>query len=168
MSLSMHQSSITVFARALGNLRHVLQQGEAWAKSHNVSDAVLLQTRLIPDMFPLVKQVQIACDTAARSAARLANVEAKPFPDNEATLADLYARIDGTIAYIEGFKPAQVDGAETRTITLPRRSGNVELTGEAYLHNYVLPNFFFHCTTAYALLRQAGTQIGKNDFLGKL
>ena len=168
MSLSMQASSTAVFARALANLKHVLERGEAWAKEHNVSDGVLLGTRLIPDMFPLLKQVQIACDTAARSAARLANVEPKPFPDEEATLADVQARLDATIAYVESFTAGQLEGAEARTISVPRRSGKIELNGSDYLYHYALPNFFFHCTTAYALLRAAGVQIGKNDFLGQL
>ena len=168
MSLSMHQASVPVFARALANLRHVLQQGEAHAKTKNISDAVLLQTRLIPDMFPLVKQVQIACDMAARGAARLAGAEPKSFADNEATLAEVVARIDAAIAYVESFQPAQIDGSETRSVTFPSRGGEMRFTGQAYLFDYVLPNLFFHCTTAYNILREAGAGIGKADFLGKV
>ncbi len=170
MTLSMYQASIPVFVRALGNLRHVLQRGEAHAKAKNVSDAVLLQTRLIPDMLPLVKQVQIACDMAARGAARLAGVEPKSFEDNETTLAEVYARIDAAIAYVQGFQPAQIDGSETRGVAFPSRnspSGEQRFEGQAYLLTYVLPNLFFHCTTAYAILREAGAELGKTDFLGK-
>ncbi|WP_285518363.1 DUF1993 domain-containing protein, partial [Thermolongibacillus altinsuensis] len=114
MSLSMYQASVPVFVRALGNLRHVFQKGEAHAKSKNVTDEVLLQTRLIPDMLPLVKQMQIACDMAARGAARLAGAEPKSFEDNETTLAQVYARIDAAIEYVKSFKPEQIDGSEAR------------------------------------------------------
>lgn len=170
MSLSMHQASVPVFVRALGNLRHVLQQGEAHAKAKNVSDAVLLQTRLIPDMLPLVKQVQIACDMACRGSARLAGAEPKSFEDTEATLAELYVRIDNAVAYVQGFQPAQIDGSETRAVVFPTRNsptGELRFEGRAYLFEYVLPNLFFHCTTAYNILREAGTDIGKKDFIGE-
>lgn len=170
MSLSMYQASVPVFVRALGNLRHVLQQGEAHAKTKNVSDAVLLQTRLIPDMLPLVKQVQIACDMACRGSARLAGADPKSFEDNETTLAQLYARIDSAIAYVQSFQSAQIDGSETRTVTFPSRNsptGELRFTGQAYLFDYVLPNLFFHCTTAYVILREAGAGLGKGDFLGE-
>ena len=166
----MYQASVPVFVRALANLRHVLQQGEAHAKAKNVSDAVLLQTRLIPDMLPLVKQVQIACDMACRGCARLAGVEPKSFPDNEATLAEVYARIDSATAYVQGFQPAQIDGSEARSVVFPSRNsptGEQRFEGQAYLLDYVLPNLFFHCTTAYAILREAGAGLGKADFLGK-
>lgn len=169
MSLSMYQASVPVFVRALANLRHVLQKGEEHAKAKNVSDAVLLQTRLIPDMFPLLKQVQIACDMAARGAARLAGAEPKSFPDTEATLAEVYARIDAAIAYLEGFDAALFDGAEGRTIAYPHgRSGELRMQGLDYLQHYTLPNIYFHCTTAYNILREAGAPIGKADFLGKV
>jgi len=170
MSLSMYQASVPVFVRALANLRHVLQKGEAHAKAKNVGDAVLLQTRLIPDMLPLVKQVQIACDMASRGSARLAGVEPKSFEDSETTLAQLYARIDNAIAYVQGFQSAQIDGSETRAVAFPSRnspSGELRFEGQAYLFDYVLPNLFFHCTTAYAILREAGAELGKADFLGK-
>lgn len=171
MSLSMYQASVPVFVRALTNLRHVFQKGEAHAKSKNVTDEVLLQTRLVPDMLPLVKQVQIACDMAARGAARLAGAEPKSFEDNETTLAQCYARIDAAIAYIESFQPAQLAGSETRAIAFPSRgsaTGELRFEGLAYLQQYVLPNVYFHCTTAYAILREAGATLGKADFLGKV
>jgi hypothetical protein len=168
MSLSMYQASVPVFIRALANLRHVLQKGEEHAKAKNVSDAVLLQTRLIPDMFPLVKQVQIACDMAARGAARLAGVEPRSFPDTETTLAEVYARIDAAIAYLEGFQGAQFDGSEARTIAYPHGRGELRMQGLDYLQHYTLPNIYFHCTTAYNILREAGAPIGKADFLGKV
>jgi hypothetical protein len=166
MSLSMYQASVPVFVRALGNLRHVFQKGEAHAKSKNVSDEVLLQTRLIPDMLPLVKQVQIACDMATRGAARLAGAEPKSFEDNETTLAQVYARIDAAIAYIESFKPEQIDGSETRAIHLKMRNGEMDFSGQDYLLGFVTPNLYFHCTTAYDLFRAMGVEIGKSDFIG--
>lgn len=168
MSLSMYQASIPAFIRALANLRQVLQKGEEHAKAKNVSDAVLLQTRLIPDMFPLIKQVQIACDMAARGAARLAGVEPQSFPDTETTLAEAYARIDAAIACLEGFQSAQFDGSAERIVAYPHGRGELRMSGLDYLQHYTLPNIYFHCTTAYNILREAGAPIGKTDFLGKV
>ena len=167
MTLSMYQAAVPVFIRALGNLKHVLQKGAEHAKAKNVTDEVLLQTRLIPDMLPLVKQVQIAADMATRGSARLAGVEPKSFEDNETTLEQLYSRIDSAIEYIKTFKPEQIDGSEARTIVLKMRSGEMTFEGQAYLLYFVIPNVFFHCTTAYNILREAGTEIGKNDFIGQ-
>ena len=167
MTLSMYQASVPVFIRALGNLKHVLQKGAEHAKAKNVADEVLLQTRLVPDMLPLVKQVQIAADMACRGAARLAGVEPMSFEDNETTLEQLYSRIDNAIEYIKTFKPEQIDGSESRTIVLKMRSGEMTFEGQAYLLHFVIPNVFFHCTTAYNILREAGTEIGKNDFIGQ-
>ncbi|HJW05592.1 MAG TPA: DUF1993 domain-containing protein [Rhodanobacter sp.] len=166
MTLSMYQVAVPVFVRALGNLAHVLKKGEQHAKSKNVSDDVLLQTRLIPDMLPLIKQIQIACDMATRGAARLAGVEPQSFEDNETTLAQAYDRIERSVAYVKSFTPAQFDGSETRAIHLKMRNGELNFEGQAYLLHFVIPNLFFHCTTAYDILRQAGTDIGKTDFIG--
>jgi uncharacterized protein len=167
MTLSMYQASVPVFVRALGNLADVLKKGEAHAKSKNVTDEVLLQTRLIPDMLPLVKQVQIAADIACRGAARLAGAEPMSFEDNETTLEQIYSRIDRAIEYIKTFKPEQIDGSEARTVVMKTRTGEVTFEGQAYLLGFVLPNVFFHCTTAYNILRVAGTEIGKTDFIGQ-
>lgn len=166
MTLSMYQASVPVFVRALNNLAHVLNKGAEHARSKHVSDEVLLQTRLIPDMLPLIKQVQIACDMATRGVARLAGVEPQAFEDNETTLEQAHARIAHAIEYMEGFRPAQIDGSETRAILLKLRSGELNFEGQAYLLEFVLPNLFFHCTTAYNILREAGTDIGKIDFIG--
>lgn len=166
MTLSMYQASVPVFVRALGNLAHVLKKGEQHAKSKNVSDEVLLQTRLIPDMLPLIKQIQIACDMAARGTARLAGAEPQSFEDNETTLEQAYSRIERSIEYIKGFRPEQIDGSETRAIHLKMRNGEMHFEGQAYLLHFTIPNLFFHCTTAYDILRQAGTDIGKTDFIG--
>ncbi|GGY28838.1 hypothetical protein GCM10008098_22580 [Rhodanobacter panaciterrae] len=167
MTLSMYQASVPVFIRALGNLKHVLQKGAEHAKAKSVADEVLLQTRLIPDMLPLVKQVQIAADMATRGSARLAGVEPKSFEDNETTLEQVYARIDSAIEYIKTFKPEQIDGSEGRSIVLKMRTGEMTFEGQAYLLGFVIPNVFFHCTTAYNILREAGTEIGKMDFIGQ-
>jgi hypothetical protein len=166
MAISMYQVSIPVFEHALSNLSKVLEKGEAYAKSKNVDADRLLQQRLIFDMFPLIKQVQVACDTAARSAARLAGVEAKPFPDTETTLTQVRERIAATIAYLKTFKAAQIDGSEARTIEFKMGPHPVNFTGLDYLFKYALPNFMFHCVTAYDILRTAGTPIGKRDYLG--
>ena len=168
MSLSMYQASVPVFVRALTNLRHVLQKGEAHAKAKGVTDAVLLQTRLIPDMLPLVKQVQIACDMACRGSARLAGEEPKSFEDNEATMAEVVDRIDRAIAYAQSFKAAQIDGSEARTIHLKMRNGEVNMDGQSYLLQFIQPNLYFHCATAYNLFRGMGVEIGKNDFIGDI
>jgi hypothetical protein len=163
----MYQAAVPVFVRALGNLAHVLKKGEEHAKAKNVTDEVLLQTRLIPDMLPLVKQVQIACDMATRGTARLAGVEPMSFEDNEATLEQIYSRIDRALEYIKTFKPEQIDGSEARAIVLKMRTGEMTFEGQAYLLGFVIPNVFFHCTTAYNILREAGTEIGKMDFIGQ-
>ncbi|WEN15938.1 DUF1993 domain-containing protein [Rhodanobacter sp. AS-Z3] len=167
MTLSMHQASAPVFVRALSNLAHVLKKGEEHAAAKNVSDEVLLQTRLIPDMLPLIKQIQIACDMATRGSARLAGVEPQAFEDNETTLAQAYSRIERSIDYVKSFTADQIDGSETRAIHLKMRSGELNFDGQTYLLTFLIPNLFFHCTTAYNILREAGTSIGKSDFIGE-
>ena len=166
MTISMYQASVPVFVRALTNLSDVLKKGEVHAKDKDANPDGLLQQRLIFDMLPLIKQIQIACDTAARGAARLAGVEPQAFPDNETTLAQAQDRIARAIAYLKSFKPEQIDGSENRKVVMKTRHGDVDFVGLAYLTEYSLPNLFFHCTTAYDILRVAGTPIGKKDFLG--
>ncbi|TAL86092.1 MAG: DUF1993 domain-containing protein [Rhodanobacter sp.] len=168
MTLSMYQAAVPVFVRTLENLAAVLKKGGVHAKAKGVTDEVLLQTRLIPDMLPLVKQVQIATDMATRGAARLAGVEPKQVEDSETTLEQLHARIEHAISYVQSFKPEQIDGSETRAIHLKRRSGELNLEGQAYLLQFTLPNLFFHCTTTYNILREAGADIGKSDFIGQM
>lgn len=167
MSLSMYQASVPVFVRALTNLHHVLKLGEKHAVDKGVEGSVLLQTRLIPDMLPLVRQVQIATDMAKNGTARLAGVDPLKFEDNETSFEELYSRIERALDYIKSFKPEQVDGSETRAIQLKTRNGELHFEGQAYLLHYAIPNLFFHCTTAYNILREAGTNIGKQDFIGK-
>ncbi len=166
MAITMYDVSIPVFKRALNNLSAILKKGQAHAQAKGVEPDALLQQRLIFDMLPLVKQIQIACDTAALSAARLADVAPTAFPDTETTLEQAQDRIARTITYLDSFTPEQINPAEGRDISRPTRTGTVQYKGLAYLSDYALPNFFFHCTTAYALLRVAGTPIGKRDFLG--
>jgi hypothetical protein len=163
----MYQASVPLFLRALTNLNHVLKLGEKHAKDKGVEGSVMLQTRLIPDMLPLVKQVQIATDMAKNGTARLAGVDPLKFEDNETSFEELYSRIERAIEYIKSFRPEQIDGSETRAITLKTRNGEQHFEGEAYLLHFVIPNVFFHCTTAYNILRVAGTNIGKQDFIGK-
>ena len=169
MPLSLFQVSVPVFLRVLRNLRHVLEQGEAHAADKGIAPDVLLQSRLFPDMLPLLRQVQIATDMAKNGAARLAAVEPLAFPDEEATFAELYARIDRALEDLESFRPEQFEGGESRPITLTTRTqGELHFDGQGYLLNFVLPNLFFHATTTYALLREAGVPLGKTDFVGAL
>ena len=166
MSLSMYQASVPVFTRALSNLKGVLQKGEAFAAEKGFSPDVLAQTRLIADMLPLSRQVQIACDMVKNGSFRLAGLEAPAFDDDETTLAQLIDRIDRTLAVIRDLRADQIDGSETRAIHLKMRTGELHFEGQSYLLDFVLPNLFFHSTTTYAILREAGVPIGKMDFIG--
>ena len=167
MALSMHQASVPTLTRVLTNLVAVLEKGAAHAEARKIDPAVLVSSRLYPDMFPLVKQVQIASDVSKIGTARLAQVEPPKYEDNEATFADLVERLRKTIAYLETLKPEQVDGSEARTITWTTQGGTTHsLPGAQYLFNRVLPNVFFHVTTAYNILRHNGVELGKRDFLG--
>ncbi|MGA9852045.1 MAG: DUF1993 domain-containing protein [Gammaproteobacteria bacterium] len=166
MSLSMYQASVPVFIRMLTNLSAILKKAEAHAETKKIDPAVFASARLAPDMFPLVRQIQIATDTVKGCAARLAGVEPPKYEDNEQTFAELYARLDKTIAYLKSVKPAQIDGSEERRIELKVRDKTLTLKGQDYLFERVYPNFFFHVTTAYAILRHNGVEIGKGDFLG--
>lgn len=166
MSISMHQMLVPVANRALGNLAANLKKGEAFTQAKNVPGENLLHTRLIFDMLPLTKQVQIATDTVTRAAERLAGVEHKTFDDNETSFAELAARLERAISYLKSFKPEQFDGSDTRDIHVAMRSGDLDFKGLKYLQYFVLPNMYFHCATAYAILRQSGVELGKRDFLG--
>ena len=168
MAISMYQASVPVFVKTLGNLSAILDKGAAFAIARKVDPAVLLGYRLAPDMLKLTQQVQIAADHAKRATARLAGVEAPVYEDNEASFADLKARIDKTIAFINTLKPGQVDGSEARDITLKVGGNSKTLSGQAYLLHNALPNFFFHVTTAYAILRHCGVDVGKKDFIGQI
>jgi hypothetical protein len=162
----MHSASVPIFVRMLTNVGVWFDKAEAHAAAKKFESSVYLGARLAPDMLPLTKQVQIACDTVKFCVARLAGVEAPKFEDNETTLAQLRERIDATIAYAKSIPAAQIDGSEERDISMPRRDGTIVMKGEAYLKHFALPNFFFHLTTTYALLRHSGVDVGKMDFLG--
>ena len=166
MQISMYRASAPVLVRALRNLDAVLRKGEAHAAERKIDPSVLLGYRLAPDMFPLTRQVQIATDMAKGCVARLAGVEVPAYADDETTFAQLLERIDRTIAFIEGVPATQVDGSEGRTITLKMRTGERTFQGLPYLFDFVLPNVYFHSTTAYAILRHCGVALGKQDFLG--
>lgn len=166
MTLSMYQAAVPVTARALQNLSAVLGKGAEHAKAKSISDETLLQTRLIADMLPLVKQIQIATDMAKNGMARLAGVEPLKFEDDETTVEQLQARVARAIEYIQSFTAEQIDGSEARPIQMKTRTGELNFTGQDYLLNFVLPNLFFHSTAAYAILRETGAEIGKWDFLG--
>jgi hypothetical protein len=166
MSITMSSASVPVFVRMLTNMNAWLDKADSHAAAKKFDPSVYLSTRLAPDMLNFTKQIQIACDTAKFCVARLAGVEAPKFDDAESSLAELRARIEATIAYLKSVPAAQIDGSEDRDITIPRRDGSMLMKGEAYLKHYALPNFFFHVTTAYALLRHNGVEVGKPDYLG--
>ena len=166
MSLSMYQASVPVFIRALTNLSAILKKGEAYAQAKKIEPSVLVNARLFPDMFALVRQVQIASDTVKGCAARLAGQEPPSYPDNEQTFAELHARLDKTLAFLKTLKPAQIDGSEERAIELKMRDRTVHTKGREYLLERALPNLFFHITTAYDILRHNGVEVGKRDYLG--
>jgi hypothetical protein len=167
MAFGMYAASVPVYQRQLGALSKLLEKGAAWAAAKKVDEAVVMGTRMIPDMLPFSRQVQIACRFAEESTARLAGAEVPKAPENaEKNLADLRARIAAVLAHLKGFKPEQIDGSEGREITLTIGGNPMKFTGEQYLTFLALPNFYFHCTTTYAMLRQAGVEIGKRDFLG--
>ena len=168
MSLSMHTASVPVFVRILGNLLVWLDKAEAHAKERNFDPSLYLAARLAPDMLPFTKQIQIACDSAKFGVARLAGVEAPKFDDDEASLAELRERVRKTLAFVQSVPAARIDGSEARDVSVPRRDGPLTMRGDQYLLNYVMPNFYFHVTASYALLRHSGVALGKNDFLGAL
>lgn len=168
MSLDMYAASVPVFQRQLKALGNVLDKSVPYAAARKIPEGVLLQTRLFPDMFPLVRQVQIAADFAKNATALLAGVTPPKIDDNEASLADCRARVDRTLAYVAEFKRDQIDGSEGREITLKLGGNSMTFKGEAYLLHFAMPNFYFHCTTAYAILRHVGLEVGKRDFIGTL
>jgi hypothetical protein len=166
MSLSMYQASTPMFVRQLTALSAILKTAAAFAEARKIDPSVLLNARLAPDQFPLVRQVQIATDGAKGGIARLAGLEPPVYPDDETTFDQLQARIANTIAFLQSVPADQVDGSEARPIHLKMRAGELNFTGQDFLLHFVIPNFFFHVTTAYAILRHNGVEIGKRDFLG--
>ena len=166
MQMSMYQASLPVFIHMLRNLREILGKGAAYAEEKGIDSAVLVNCRLYPDMFPLCRQVQIATDVVKGFAARISGQTPPKYEDNESNFDELAARVGKTIAFLESFKPEQIDGTEDKEITLPLRSGDLDLKGLDYLNRFVTPNFYFHVTTTYALLRHNGVELGKKDFIG--
>ena len=168
MSISMYDVSVPIFTLSLTNLSAILDKAASHEEAKKVDPKVIPQTRLIVDMLPLSAQIQIACDTAKGAAARLAGVAIPKHEDTEATLAELKARVAKTLDFIKTIKPEQLRGAETREVVLQFPQSTLKFNGLNYLTNFALPNFFFHVTMAYALLRKNGVDLGKRDFLGPI
>ncbi len=168
MNMSMYQSSVPMFIHTLKNLKAILEKGAAYAEARKFDATALASSRLFPDMLPLARQIQIASDAAKSAAARLAGVEPPKFEDTETTLPELIARVDKTIDFLRTVQPAQVDGSEDREITVKTPRAEFKFTGLVFLRHWAIPNFFFHVTTAYNLLRHAGVEIGKADYLGRV
>ena len=168
MSISMYDCSIPVLTRGLTNLSAILDKAAAHAAAKKFDPLVLAQSRLFPDMYPLVRQVQIACDTAKGAAARLAGIEVPKHEDTEVNFADLKARIAKTLEMVNSITPARMQEAEKRAIEIKFPNGSWKFTAAGYLTDFVLPNFYFHVAMVYALLRKAGVDIGKGDYLGEI
>ena len=167
MKISMYDACVPPGIRMMNSLAAILEKAAAHAEAKKIDPAVLVNARLYPDMFPLVRQVQIASDSAKGGAARLAGVEPPPYEDNEKTLPELIVRAKKTVAFLETLKPAQFEGSEDRTINWKTRTTERSMLGEPYLVHQVLPNIYFHVTTAYNILRHNGIELGKPDFLGR-
>jgi len=166
LAISMYDVAITPLIRALTNLSAILKKGETYADAKKIEPAVLLNARLFPDMYPLLRQVQLTSDFSKGAGARLAGIEIPKYEDTEVTFDELQARIAKTIAFLETIKPAQLTGSATREIVVTIRKVDLKFTGQDYLLRYVLPNVYFHVTTAYNILRHNGVELGKKDFLG--
>lgn len=165
MQISMYQASIPVLIRSLENLSKILDKAAAYAEEKKIDPLVLTGARLFPDMLPFTRQIYIATDNAKGCAARLSGVEPPKYEDVEQTIPELQARIAKTVAYLQSCKPEDIDGSEDRAVELKFPSRTLHFTGLTYLQNYLLPNFFFHVTTAYNILRHNGVEIGKRDYL---
>ncbi len=163
----MYQASVPVFLRGFDNLSVLLDQAEEFSASRKIHPSVLIEARLFPDMFPLARQVQLASDAARRGVARLAGVQAPVFEDIEVTFRDLQERVARTCDYLRDIDPGRIDGSELRDITIKVGGHDTPFTGMSYLLSFALPNFFFHVTTAYDILRHNGVPVGKQDFLGR-
>jgi hypothetical protein len=164
----MYQASIPAFVQMLNNLSAILDKAEAHARNCKIDPEVLINCRLFPDMHPLVRQIQIAADLAKGAAARLAGVEVPKHDDTEKTFADLKARLAKTLAFVQSFKSSDIDCSEDRDIRLTLGEHTMSFKGQPYLVHFVMPNFYFHCTTAYDILRHCGVELGKRDFIGTI
>lgn len=167
MALSMYDLSVPVFSRGLGQLTHLLEKSLAHAKANDIDPATLVDARLAPDMLTLAGQIQRASDASKLGVARIAGITAPSFPDEEKTYDDLLARIEKTQAFLATVDRTMIDGQEERQVTIKSREGEAHFTAQRYLLQFALPNFFFHVTTAYGVLRHKGMPIGKMDYLGK-
>jgi uncharacterized protein len=168
MALSLYDVSIPVLVRGLTNLSTLIDKAAAHAEAKKIEPSVLAQARLFPDMFPLVRQVQITCDTAKGAAGRLAAIDIPKHEDTETTLAELKQRIAKTVDFIQSVKASQLEGAESRSIEIKTPNRTFSFTGLSYLNQFVLPNFYFHESISYAILRHNGVEVGKNDYLGAM
>lgn len=166
MAIDAYDQVVPVMSRMLANLDGILKKAEQYAEARKIEPATLLQARLFPDMFTLTRQVQLATDFAKGAAARLAGREVPSWEDKEQSFAELHARIQRAVDFLAGFKREHFNGCETRPIELKLRSGTLNFQGQEYLLHFALPNFYFHVTTAYAILRHHGLDIGKRDFMG--
>jgi hypothetical protein len=162
----MYQTSVPRFANTLNNLSAILDKAQAHAEARKIDPLVLTNSRLYPDMFPMKRQVQVACDTAKGAVARLAGVEVPRHEDSEESFVELKARIAKTLDFIQAIKPAQIDGSEDKTIQLKLGQREVGFKGMQYLLGHALPNFYFHITTAYDILRHNGVDLAKRDYIG--
>jgi hypothetical protein len=167
MTLSMYQASVPAFTQMLGSLAGILTKAEAHATAKKIDPAVLLGARLFPDMLPFTRQIQLTCDFAKNTTARLAGQEPPKWEDKESSFAELQARIGKTLDFLKGYKPAQIDGAEERDVTIPIGGNPTTFKGQRYLVGFALPNFYFHLSAAYAILRHNGIEVGKRDYLGQ-
>jgi hypothetical protein len=168
MTLSMYHASAPRFANLLNNVSGLLDKAQAHCDAKKIDPLALTSFRLFPDMFPLSRQIQIATDTAKGAMARLAGIEIPKYEDTEQTLADLKARIAKTVAFVVSVPPAKVEGTEGKDIAMKIAGKDTTLKGAQYLFGHAYPNFYFHCTTAYNILRHNGVELGKRDFLGAI
>ncbi len=168
MTFNIYQTSVPAFMQTLNAVSALLAKAVAHAEAKKIEPAVLINARLAPDMLPLSRQIQIMSDAAKGAAARLAGIDVPSFPDTETTFAELQARIAKTLDFLKGLKPAQFAGGETREVTLKMGGQDVKFTGANYLSHLAFPNFYFHATTTYNILRHNGIDIGKRDFIGTI
>jgi uncharacterized protein len=167
MSLSLYDITVPVFLRNFANLTEILKKGEAFADEKGIAHKELLEARLVEDMYPLTAQIQRASDSAKFTAVRVGQVESVSMADEEVTFADLHARIEKTVAFLNTVDPASMANREDAEVILTTRNGSKTFTGAGYVLNFALPNFYFHVTTAYAILRHKGVPVGKMDYIGR-
>lgn len=168
MQISMYQASIPLFVRMLENMSEILDKAAAHAEAKKIDQSIFVNARLAPDMYPLSRQIQIATDMVKGCGARLAGIEVPSYEDNETTFGELQARIAKTTAFLRSISAEQIDGSEEKAIIVRTPSRELSFVGQPYLLHFVYPNFYFHLTTAYAILRHNGVEVGKMDFVGAI